>query len=121
MSCFIENQDPNILLSKALKNSAELLGLNQNDIAAMLKISPSALSKSLNRGIDPEKLQGRYALLIIKVYRSLNQLLGGNKEQMAKWIRAKLKPFSKSPLEMMSSEIEIVYLNDYLDSMKAKI
>jgi len=116
----VKKPNESFVLAKALRNSAAYLGLEQQEIASMLKVTPGALSKSLNSGIDPGKLQGRYALLIFRVYRSLYPLLGGNKEHMAKWIRGKLKPFNKTPFEMMNSEVDIVFLNEYLDSMRAK-
>lgn len=110
----------NMALASALSKSAAFLGIAQTELAIMLKISPGAMTKSLKNGIDPNKLQGRYSLMIIKVYRSLFVLLGGNKQQMTKWIRGKLILFNKSPIDMMYDETDIVYLIEYLGSMKAK-
>ena len=112
---------PNMALAGALYKCAAFLGVAQAELAMMLKVSPSAMSKSFRNGIDPNKLQGRYSLMIIRVYRSLYVLFGGNKELMVKWIRGRLILFDKSPIDMMHDETDIVYLNEYLDSMKTKI
>jgi len=110
----------NMALASTLSKSISFLGVAQAELAMMLKISPDAMTKSLKNGIDPNKLQGRYSFMIIRVYCSLYVLLGGNKQQMAKWIRGKLVLFDKSPIDMMYDETDIVYLNEYLDSMRAK-
>ena len=68
------------VLSKAFVRAAEKLGLSQRSQARILGLSTASLSR-LSRGerlIDPDGKEGELALLLVRLYRSLDALTGGD-------------------------------------------
>ena len=61
------------VLSKALLNAGRLLGLSQADIGAIVGKDRTSIA----RGLDPQSKAGELALLLIRCYRSLYVLVGG--------------------------------------------
>jgi len=109
------------VLTKALVRAAGALGLSQRKLAAVLGISESSASR-LHRGrnVDPHSKEGELAILFLRVYRSLDALLGGNDEAARKWIRAENLHLGGVPAVMVGSVTGLVRVADYLDAMRAK-
>ena len=76
--------EPEAVLAKAVLNASLQLGLKQADLAAVLGIHRTAVSrlKSLP-SLDPKSKQGELALLLIRVARALFALTGGDND----WIQ----------------------------------
>src|SRR4030095_10424920 len=61
------------VLTKALLNAGRLLGLSQSEIGLVVGRERT----SLRRDLDPASKSGELALLLIRAYRSLHALVGG--------------------------------------------
>src|SRR3546814_11906677 len=75
---------PDAVLAKAVLRAADQLGLRQADLAAVLGIHRTAVSRlKQNLSLDPASKQGELALLLVRVARALYALTGGDPD----WIR----------------------------------
>lgn len=80
MSALAQPQaEPHTVLAKAVLRSAAQLGLRQSDLAAVLGIHRTAVSRMKTAlSLDPASKQGEIALLLIRIARSLSALTGGD-------------------------------------------
>ncbi|VAW46563.1 hypothetical protein MNBD_GAMMA02-1683 [hydrothermal vent metagenome] len=109
------------IVSTALKNATESMGLSQTQVASILMVDKSTLSRSLKSGIEPLSLKGQVSLLIIRMYRSLFALSGDNKKFMNHFLQTPNKAFGAAPLELLKTLDGLVQVNQYLDAMRGKI
>lgn len=109
------------VLTKAVERAARRLNLSDREIAAVLGVSPSSVSR-ISRGsrtIDPESKEGELALLFLRVFRSLDGLLGGDTEQSRRWLRAYNHHLAGVPAELLATAQGLVRVADYLDALRA--
>ncbi|MDP5150973.1 DUF2384 domain-containing protein [Rheinheimera baltica] len=84
---------PDEVLAKAVLNAADQLGLKQAELAAVLGIHRTAVSRLKQAlSLDPKSKQGELALLLIRIARAVYALTGGD----AAWI----KHFMHSPNQL---------------------
>lgn len=109
------------VLTKAVVRAARSLGLPQRMLAAVVGVSESSASR-LNRGrlIDPETKEGELAVLFLRVYRSLDALLGGNEAEARKWMHAPNGHLNGVPAELICGVAGLARVADYLDAMRGK-
>ena len=81
--------DPSAVLAKAALAAAARLGLRHKQLAEIIGTSEASVSRLKNdRGLDPERKEGELALLFLRVYRSLDALVGGNDVKARDWLHA---------------------------------
>lgn len=109
------------VLTKALVRACRNLGLAQRDLAALLGVSESSVSRlHRNRAIDPATKEGELALLFLRVYRSLDAVVGGDREKSRTWFHARNRHLGGIPAERVLTVAGLVAVADYLDAMRGK-
>lgn len=112
---------PDAVLAKAVLNAAERLELRQRHLAAILGASEASVSRLVRgRGIDPSSKEGELALLFLRVYRSLDTLMGGDDERARAWLAAQNDHLGGVPAERMTSVQGLVDVVQYLDGMRGR-
>lgn len=111
------------VLTGAVVRSAELLGLNRAELARILGVSESSVSRLINRTrlIDPASKEGEFALLLVYVYRSLDALVGGDKEQRLAWLRSHNRFMNAPPAELLTTVTGLVNTVAYLESARPRL
>ena len=74
------NHQEELVLSKALCNLAKFYSLTGKDLSKIIGISEPSASR-LGQGkklISPHTKEGEMALLLLRIYRSLNDMVGNN-------------------------------------------
>ncbi len=108
------------VLTRAIGRAAEILGLSARELAGVLGVSPSSLSRlSRGREIRPDSKEGELALLFLRVFRSLDALLGGDAESCRRWLRAYNSHLSGVPAELLPTVTGLVGVAEYLDAMRS--
>jgi hypothetical protein len=109
------------VLTKAVVRAARSLGLSQRALAKIIGISESSASR-LTRGrvVDPDTKEGELAVLLLRAYRSLDAVLGGNDEASRKWMHARNHHLSGVPAKLIRSVTGLVRVAEYLDAMRGK-
>ena len=107
------------VLTKATERAADFLGFSGRELAAVLGVSASSLSRIATgrRTIDPASKEGELALLFLRVFRSLDALLGGDSEKCRLWLRAYNDHLSGVPAELIQTAQGLVRATDYLDAL----
>lgn len=108
---------------KALVRAAQALGLSQADLALVLGTSAASLSRTFSgvRDVDPHSAEGRNALLFIRLFRSLDALLGGDLEKARLWLRAMNRHLGAAPLALLTTTQGLVHVAEYLDAMRGAL
>ncbi|WP_437881520.1 antitoxin Xre/MbcA/ParS toxin-binding domain-containing protein [Pseudomonas sp. LRF_L74] len=114
--------DGDAVLLKALLNTREQLGLTQVQLAAIVGVNRSAISRwSESGGLKPQSKTGELALLLIRIYRALYTLFGGNLDDMRHFLRTQNHHLAGIPLELMSQVQGLVRVVEYLDAIRGKV
>src|SRR5439155_15832576 len=115
--------DPSAVVGKALVRAAAALDLSQLDVARILGSSTASVSRTFagGRGVDPDSAEGRNALLLIRVFRSLDPLVGGDTAKARLWLHAKNRHLGDVPARLLTSMQGLVHVADYLDAMRGRL
>ncbi len=113
----IRRTDPGEVLGKALINAGRELGLTQAALGAVIGKDRSAISRG---GIDPTTKSGELALLLIRAYRALFVLMGGDSTQMKHWMHTGNHHTGGVPAEQIRSVQGLLRVVEYLDAMRGK-
>ena len=111
-----------LVLTKAFIRMSEKLNLERNELSDILGISEATLSRMFNQNqtslIDPFSKSGEIALLMIRLYKNLSALFGGNDDHCRSWLRRENKRFNAKPIEMIKKLQGLVATLEYLDEMQ---
>ena len=116
--------DEATVVSKALLRAAEELGLTSTELAQIIGTSESTLSRVRNRKRGPIPLgskEGELTLLFLRLFRSLDALVGGNASHAKAWLRAENHHVGGVPLRRMKKIEGLVDVVEYLDAMRGTI
>jgi hypothetical protein len=102
------------VLTKALLNAGTGLGLSRERLGEIVGRDRTAFS----RGLDPTSKTGELALLLIRCYRSLYALVGGDPTTMRHWMQTPNRDTGGVPAEQVRSVQGLVTVVDYLDAMR---
>lgn len=105
------------VLSKALLNAGKALGLTQDEIGEVIGRDRSSLS----RGLEPESKSGELAMMLIRCYRSLFAMVGGDNETMKHWMQTSNNYFNAIPAHQIKTVSGLVAVVDYLDAIRGKV
>ncbi len=112
----------NQVLATALDNVREILNISLNDISAIIGVHRNTLRNALNnKKIDTKSKEGECSLLLIRIYRSLFALNGGNVDAMIHWLRTNNRHIQGVPLETMKTVLGLSKVVNYLDAIRGKI
>jgi hypothetical protein len=112
---------PAAVLTKAVLRAAELLELSGSALARTLGVSEASVSRLVSgaRAIDPKSKEGELALLLVRVYRSLDALVGSDPAQRKAWLQSHNRGLNGTPAELIQSAAGLVGVVAYLDAMRA--
>lgn len=110
------------VLTKAVLRAAERLGLRNRDLAAILGASEASISRlSGSRRIEPESKEGELALLFLRLFRSLDALVGGDEGAARSWLHAANHHLGGVPAQLIHRAEGLVDVVQYLDAMRGKL
>jgi transcriptional regulator with XRE-family HTH domain len=111
------------VLAKACLRAGHELGLAGAQLARVIGLSESSVSRlaSGGRTIDPGSKQGELALLLVRVYRSLDALVGSDKAQRLAWMASFNRALNGTPRDLVQSASGLVAVLAYLDAMRAPV
>ena len=109
------------VVTKALLRAADLLDIAPSALARILGISTASVSRLASgaRQVAPDSKEGELALLLLRVYRSLDALVGGDDAQRRAWMQAPNRALNGTPAELICRAEGLVTVAAYLDGMRA--
>ena len=113
---------PDSVLAKAAISAAERLGLRHKQLAEIIGTSEASISRLRGgRGLDPGRKEGELALLFLRVYRSLDTLVGGDDVKARDWMHAANDHIGGIPAERIRTVEGLVDVVQYLDAMRGRL
>lgn len=110
------------MLARAVLSAAERLGLRNRQLAAVLGSSEASVSRLHRaRSLDPQSKEGELALLVLRVYRSLDALVGGDDDKAHRWLHADNDHLRGVPAERMRTVEGLVDVVQYLDALRGRL
>src|SRR5262245_55406682 len=114
--------NPARVLAKAVLSASARLDLRQRDLAAVLGASEASISRlQRGRGIDPDSKEGELALLFLRVYRSLDALVGGDDDQARRWLHARNDHLGGAPAARITTVQGLMDVVHYLDAVRGRL
>ena len=112
---------PEVVLTKATVRAADSLALQGTDLAKVIGVSGATVSryKSGNSTISPSSKEGELALLLVRVFRSLDPLVGSDEQKRHDWLRSHNKALNGTPAALIENPTGLVNALAYLDGMRA--
>jgi hypothetical protein len=115
-------RDSAAVLTKAVKAAAARLGLRNRDLAGILGASEASISRLRgDRTVRPGSREGELAALFIRLFRSLDALVGGDEAKARRWFHAENHHLSGVPAARVRSIEGLVDVVHYLDAMRGKL
>jgi hypothetical protein len=109
--------EPGAVLAKALRNAGDTLGLSQAELGEVIGRARSSLA----RPVDPDSKPGQLAALLLRCYRSLFVLTGGEPAVMRHWMDSPNLHTGGVPREQVKSVQGLVAVTEYLDAARGKL
>jgi hypothetical protein len=107
-----------LVLTKALVRAGKDLGLTQAEVGAIVGRDRTALSRG---AIEPDSKSGELALLLIRAYRALFVLVGGEPRQMKHWMRTPNLHVGGVPAELVRTVPGLMRVVEYLDAIRGRV
>ncbi len=113
--------DPGAVLAKATSRSSVLLGLTGAALARVIGVSEPTVSRVLSgdRPLNPASKEGELAALLVRVFRSLDALVGNDDQKRLAWMKSHNQALAGVPLQLIEKAEGLVTTLAYLDGMRA--
>lgn len=111
------------VLTKATLRAAALLGLTNAALARVVGVSESTVSRMAagDRQFEPGSKPAELAALLVRVYRSLDALVGNSDVQRQRWMSSFNQAFHAAPRDAIESVEGLARVVRYLDGARALV
>ncbi len=117
----VDPQAAAAVLTKAALRSASLLGLSNAALARAVGISQATVSRMAagERFFEIGTKSAELAALLVRVYRSLDALVGNSEKHRQQWMTSFNRAFNQSPREAIETVDGLTRVVRYLDGARA--
>ncbi|MDL2402248.1 MbcA/ParS/Xre antitoxin family protein [Rhizobium mayense] len=117
------NPSETLVITKAVVNAAERLGLNARMLAAVIGVSEATVSRMKRQDhlLERNSKSFELAVLFIRLFRSLDAIVGGDEAVARQWLRNVNLAFGATPLEKITSISGLTDVLAYLDARRALV
>lgn len=118
----LPSPDPAATLTKALLAAAERLGLRSRELGEIIGSSEASVSRLRSgRQIEPDSKEGELALLLLRMFRSLDALVGGDDQKARAWLHAHNLHLDAVPVTRLRRVEGLVDVVQYLDALRGRL
>ncbi len=109
------------MVTKAVIRAADQLGLSNKDLTNVLGISEATASRMKRGGyvFRPNQKPFELAVLFIRLFRSLDAIVGGDSAVAQSWLRNDNTVLGARPVDLMRSIAGLLHVIAYLDARRA--
>lgn len=111
--------EPGRVVAKAAFNAARELGLTQRELAQTLGVSEATVSRMKDGGYALEGKPLELALCLIRVFRSLDAIAGGDAATVKGWMAAENRDLGGVPRAQVITATGLIETLNYLDAARA--
>ncbi len=113
---------PDAVLAKAVLRAAEQLGLKQSELAAVLGMHRTAVSRlKTTASLDPASKQGELALLLLRIARALFALTGGDQAWIRHFMRTPNNVTGGIPADQIATIQGMTTVLQFVDAIRGKV
>lgn len=115
--------EPGAVLTRAVIRAADKLGLKSKTLSTMLGVSEATVSRMkrgnhvLESGTKPFEL----AVLVVRLYRSLDGIAGGDEKTVRAWMERPNTVLGDNPVNMVQTIAGLTDVIAYLDARRAQV
>jgi len=111
------------VVAKAAIRAAERLAITSKSLARIIGVSEATVSRMKKGGYPLEKNQKPFemALLFVRLYRSLDAMVGGDDAVARKWLRNDNTALKSAPIDLIQSVSGLTNVIQYLDARRALV
>lgn len=112
------------VLTMATLTAAETLGFTQAQLAQIIGVSAPTVSRMKNGDylLAEERKEWSLAALFVRMYRSLDSMVGGRTEDARAWLNSANRAFDNAlPAQLVTDVQGLVHLVDYLDAARGPV
>ncbi|MCX5957525.1 MAG: MbcA/ParS/Xre antitoxin family protein [Cyanobacteria bacterium] len=104
------------LVAEACGRAIKVLGLSRDELSAVVGKHRTSIDRT---GLDPKTKAGELALLLLRAYRSLHSLFGGDHTLMRHWLEQPNHHLGEQPPRLLLFRIEgLNRVANYLDALR---
>ena len=110
------------VLSKAVARAADRLDVSKSLLAKVLGVSPPTITRlySGNYRLDQNRKEWDFALLFVRVFRSLDSIVG-DESTARKWLNSENLGLNARPIELIRNTEGLVRVVQYLDASRGLV
>jgi hypothetical protein len=118
-----KNPEPRRVLTGAVLRASGLLEITQANLAQILGLSPSTVSRMANGTytLDTQKKEWELGALFVRLFRSLDAVIGSNDASARSWLNGANQALLGRPIELIRSTEGLVRVVQYLDAARGRI
>jgi hypothetical protein len=111
------------LVTKAATRAADKLRINNKTLAGIIGVSEATVSRMRNgkHALDAGSKPFQLAVLLIRLYRSLDALIGGDDIAARAWLSNTNTALGAAPVELVQSVSGLMNVIQYLDARRAVV
>lgn len=111
------------VVSKAVSRAADLLGLTNAGLARTIGVSEATASRlrAGNYSLEPGTKPYELALLLVRLFRSLDAVVGGDEASLRSWMVTRNQALRGVPRDLVQTIAGLVAAVDYVDAARARI
>ena len=111
------------VVTKALLRAAALLDVKSNTLSRVIGVSEPTLSR-MRKGasvVEPSQKPFELAVLFIRMYRSLDAIVGGEEAVARAWLKNNNTALRGRPIDLIQSVPGLIDVVNYLDARRALV
>ncbi len=115
--------EQSVVVSKAAARAANLLGLTNTMLAQTIGVSQATASrlKSGTYFLDPDTKPYELALLLVRLFRGLDAVMGGDEASLKSWMVAVNNALGGVPRNLVQTVTGLTTAVNYVDAARARV
>jgi hypothetical protein len=111
------------VITKAAVNAADRLGISARTLSSVLGLSEATVSRMKRQDylLDRGSKSFELAILLVRLFRSLDAIVGGDEAVARTWLRNANTALGATPLEKIVSISGLTDVLAYLDARRALV
>lgn len=110
------------VVTTAVLRAAEALHISKTVLGRVLGLSPASVTRLASGGeLRPGSKAYELALLLLRVYRSLDAIMGGDRSLAREWLASHNRALDGRPIERITTITGLSEVAAHVDAFRARV